>query len=60
MEITIESTAGMVLAIPLSTVMKDGLTRVFFKRGPFNLNKAIRWRRILVFTMAAGLKSKVK
>ena len=42
MEITIESTAGMVLAIPLSAVMKDGLTHVFFKRDPFNLNKAIR------------------
>ena len=42
MEITTESSGGMVLAIPLSAVVKDGLTHVFFKRDPLNANKAIR------------------
>lgn len=42
MEIATESTSGLVLAIPLSAVVKDGLTHVFFKRDPLNANKAIR------------------
>jgi len=42
LEIATESTGGPVLAIPRSSVVKDGITHVFFKRDPGNANKAIR------------------
>jgi len=42
LEIATETTGGIVLAIPLSAVVKDGLAHVFFKRDPFDQNKAIR------------------
>ena len=42
LEIATESTDGVVLAIPRSSVVKDGITHVFFKRDPGNTNKAIR------------------
>lgn len=42
LEIATESTGGVVLAIPRSAVVKDGITHVFFKRDPGNANKAIR------------------
>lgn len=38
----VESTGGLVLAIPRSAVVKDGITHVFFKRDPLDPNKAIR------------------
>jgi len=42
LEVAEESTGGIVLAIPRSSVVKDGITHVFFKRDPSNANKAIR------------------
>jgi multidrug efflux pump subunit AcrA (membrane-fusion protein) len=42
MEVATESTDGVVLAIPRSAVVKDGITHVFFKRDPGDANKAIR------------------
>lgn len=42
LEIAEESTGGIVLAIPRSAVVKDGITHVFFKRDPLDPNKAIR------------------
>ncbi len=42
LEIAEESTDGIVLAIPKSAVVRDGLTHVFFKRDPKDPNKAIR------------------
>ncbi|MFT6864074.1 MAG: multidrug efflux pump subunit AcrA (membrane-fusion protein) [Akkermansiaceae bacterium] len=42
LEIAEESSDGVVLAIPRSSVVKDGLTHVFFKRDPRDANKAIR------------------
>ena len=42
LEIAEESTDGIVLAIPKSAVVRDGLTHVFFKRDPLDPNKAIR------------------
>lgn len=42
MEIVTESTGGVVLAIPRSAVVKDGITHVYFKRDPRDPNKAIR------------------
>ncbi len=42
MEIATEWTEDLVLTIPLSAVVKDGLNHVFFKRDPFNANKVIR------------------
>ncbi len=42
LEIVEESSGGIVLAIPRSAVVKDGITHVFFKRDPLNANKAIR------------------
>jgi len=42
LEIAEESTDGIVLAIPMSAVVRDGLTHVFFKRDPLDPNKAIR------------------
>lgn len=42
LEIATESTSGVVLAIPRSAVVKDGMTHVFFKRDPLDPNKAIR------------------
>jgi hypothetical protein len=42
LEVSTASTGGLVLAIPRSAVVKDGITHVFFKRDPLNPNKAIR------------------
>ncbi|MFT5470371.1 MAG: multidrug efflux pump subunit AcrA (membrane-fusion protein) [Verrucomicrobiales bacterium] len=42
LEVASESTGGIVLAIPRSSVVKDGITHVFFKRDPDDRNKAIR------------------
>lgn len=42
LEVAEESTGGIVLAIPRSAVVKDGITHVFFKRDPADANKAIR------------------
>ena len=42
LEIAEESSDGIVLAIPRSSVVKDGITHVFFKRDPLDANKAIR------------------
>jgi hypothetical protein len=42
LEIVTESTDGPVLAIPRSSVVKDGITHVFFRRDPADANKAIR------------------
>ncbi len=42
LEIETQSSDGVVLAIPRSAVMKDGIIHVFFKRDPMDPNKAIR------------------
>jgi multidrug efflux pump subunit AcrA (membrane-fusion protein) len=42
LEIAEEASDGIVLAIPSSAVVKDGITHVFFKRDPLDANKAIR------------------
>lgn len=42
LEVASDSTGGIVLAIPRSSVVKDGITHVFFKRDPADANKAIR------------------
>lgn len=42
MEISEDPDRGVVLAIPRSAVVKDGIVHVFFKRDPNNPNKAIR------------------
>jgi len=42
LEIAKQASAGVVLAIPSSAVVKDGITHVFFKRDPLDANKAIR------------------
>lgn len=42
LEVASDSTGGIVLAIPRSSVVKDGITHVFFKRDPADPNKAIR------------------
>lgn len=42
LEVAAESIGGVVLAIPRSAVVKDGITHVFFKRDPGDANKAIR------------------
>jgi multidrug efflux pump subunit AcrA (membrane-fusion protein) len=42
LEIAEESSDGIVLAIPRSAVVKDGITHVFFKRDPLDPNRAIR------------------
>ena len=42
LEVATESTEGVVLAIPRSAVVKDGITHVFFQRDPLDPNKAIR------------------
>lgn len=42
LEVATETTGGVVLAIPRSSVVKDGITHVFFKRDPGNASKAIR------------------
>lgn len=42
LEIAEKSSDGIVLAIPKSAVVRDGLTHVFFKRDPRDPNKAIR------------------
>ena len=42
LEVATESTDGVVLAIPRSSVVKDGITYVFFQRDPLDANKAIR------------------
>jgi hypothetical protein len=42
LEVSTATTGGLVLAIPRSAVVKDGITHVFFKRDPLDANKAIR------------------
>jgi len=42
LEVASDSSGGIVLAIPRSSVVKDGITHVFFKRDPVDANKAIR------------------
>ncbi len=42
LEVTTATTGGVVLAIPRSAVVKDGIVHVFFKRDPLDPNKAIR------------------
>lgn len=42
LEVAVDTTGSVVLAIPRSAVVKDGITHVFFKRDPSNANKAIR------------------
>jgi hypothetical protein len=42
MEVVVESSEGLALAIPRSSVVKDGITHVFFRRDPADPNKAIR------------------
>lgn len=42
LEISAEDSGGMVLAIPRTAVVKDGITHVFFRRDPKDANKAIR------------------
>lgn len=42
LEVETQSTGGVVLAIPRSAVVKDGIQHVFFKRDPMNPNKAVR------------------
>jgi len=42
LEVVTESTDGLALAIPRWAVVKDGITHVFFRRDPNNLNQAIR------------------
>lgn len=42
LEVSTGTTGGLVLAIPRSAVVKDGITHVFFKRDPMDPNKAIR------------------
>lgn len=42
LEIAVDSTSGMALAIPRAAVVKDGMVHVFFRRDPGDPNKAIR------------------
>lgn len=42
LEVSADASAGIVLAIPRSAIVKDGLIHVFFKRDPMDPNKAIR------------------
>ena len=42
LEVSTATTGGLVLTIPRSAVVKDGITHVFFKRDPLDANKAIR------------------
>ncbi|MEM7698147.1 MAG: hypothetical protein AAF236_07070 [Verrucomicrobiota bacterium] len=42
LEVDADATEGVVLAIPRSAVVKDGLSRIFFKRDPKNANQVIR------------------
>lgn len=42
LEVSTATTGGLVLTIPRSAVVKDGITHVFFKRDPMDPNKAIR------------------
>ncbi len=42
LEVAVESTGGPALAIPRSSIVKDGVTHVFFRRDPSDPNKAIR------------------
>ena len=42
LEVTTATTGRVVLAIPRSAVVKDGIVHVFFKRDPLDPNKAIR------------------
>ena len=42
LEVVVESTGGPALAIPLSAVVQDGVTHVFFRRDPDDPNKVIR------------------
>lgn len=42
LEVVTESTESLVLAIPRSAIVKDGIVHVFFRRDPKDPNKAIR------------------
>ncbi len=42
LEIVVDSSGGKALAIPRSSIVKDGITHVFFRRDPADPNKAIR------------------
>lgn len=42
LEVSPSASGSMVLAIPRSAVVKDGIVHVFFKRDPLDPNKAIR------------------
>jgi len=42
LEVVVETSGGMALAIPRSAIVKDGITHVFFRRDPADPNKAIR------------------
>lgn len=42
LEIVVDSTAAPVLAIPLASIQRDGLTPVLFRRAPDNPGEAIR------------------
>ena len=42
LEVIVETSGGMALAIPRSAIVKDGITHVFFRRDPADPNKAIR------------------
>jgi multidrug efflux pump subunit AcrA (membrane-fusion protein) len=42
LEVAVQASDGIVLAIPKSAVVKDGITHVFFKRDPLDAKKAIR------------------
>ncbi|MCA9305045.1 MAG: hypothetical protein KDA16_00805 [Phycisphaerales bacterium] len=42
LEVVVESTGGPALAIPRSSIVRDGVAHVFFRRDPSDPNKAIR------------------
>lgn len=42
LEVVVESTGGPALAIPISSIVKDGIVHVYFRRDPQDPNKAIR------------------
>lgn len=42
LEVVLESSGGVVLAVPVEAVVQDGLERVLFRRDPADANKAIR------------------
>lgn len=42
LEVVVDSSGGPALAIPISSIVKDGIVHVFFRRDPQDPNKAIR------------------